>query len=260
MSTLKNQLFAYTQMREIQILRQGELQSALGITARQEMELLSRLARQKMIIRLKRGVYLIPQKIPPGEKWQPETLYLIYQYMRLYDANYYISGLYAFNYYGLSEQIPNQVTIYNDRLSLRKKLGVLNVILVKVDATRIGKIKKIQSKSGGEVSIATCGRTVLDAVMDWSRFGTLPMAFKWIDFFVKDKVFLKELVSATVKYGNVSAKRRIGAYLEEITKDKVLVKPILETLQETKNWLPLDPTAGTKGKTIKKWRIIYNVK
>ena len=68
---IQSQLLAYVQMRRLKTVRTGELVRALGITPQQERELLSRLARRNLIARVRRGLYLVPSRLPPGGKWSP---------------------------------------------------------------------------------------------------------------------------------------------------------------------------------------------
>ncbi|MBA2654431.1 MAG: hypothetical protein H0U71_05140 [Gammaproteobacteria bacterium] len=254
-----SQFFAYIQMQEKNIFYFGELQKVFNISSQQEKDLLSNLSRRGMIIRLKRGVYLVPQKIPPGGKWQPDSLYLISQFMKVIGAKYYIGGLYAFHHYGLTNQLVNEITIYNDRLSGKKRLGNLNIQLIKIASPKIGEPVTLSFKEKEQVNISRLSRTILDAIKDWSRFNTLPTAFEWIKNNIQDYGFLSELVNDTIMYGNMSSKRRIGYFLYKQTHDKKLVEPILKKLTASKSWLPLDPQGGTKGLTKKEWRIIDNV-
>lgn len=255
-----SQFFAYTQLMGKDVFYLGELQSAWGITLKQEKSLLSRLVKRKTIIRLKRGVYLVPKKIPPGGMWQPDSLLLICYFMEISKSNYYISGLYAFNYYGLSEQIPNMITIYNDKLSLQKKLGTLSIQLIKVPKSRLKDNVVIPVADQREVKIASLSRTILDAIMDWQRFGTIPSAYEWIRNFSKDRKIIRDLVNTTLRYGNVSSRRRIGYVLSKLARFPDLTKSLLKSIPVTQNWVLLDPLQGNKGKTDKNWRIIDNVK
>ncbi|MBA2654383.1 MAG: hypothetical protein H0U71_04865 [Gammaproteobacteria bacterium] len=258
-TTLINQFFAYIQMKEIEILYSGELQIAFQISSKQKQDLLSKLSKRGSIIRLKRGVYLVPQKIPPGGKWQPDSIYIISHFMEIIGANYYIGGLYAFNHYGLTTQLANQITIYNDRLSAKKKLGNLSVQLIKIASHRIGVPVTYEIKEKRKINISTLPRTVVDAFIDWNRYNTLPIAFDWIQRYLKDSYFLSDLITTTTQYGNISSKRRIGYFLYKQTHDGKLVKPIAKTIKNSKGWLPLNPLGGTKGITNKEWRIIDNV-
>lgn len=259
-STLMSQFFAYMQMKNKEVLHLGELQAAWGISPKQEKNLLNRLVKKKTIIRLKRGIYLVPEKVPPGGMWQPDSLYLISVFMNIMKANYYLSGLYAFNYYGLSEQIPSIITIYNDKLSMTKKLGTLTIELIKTSKERIGDFSRINLKNTRQANIANLTRTILDAVMDWSRFGTLPIAFDWIKKHLGDKTFMQKLIKNTLTYGNISSKKRIGYFLSRERYSSTSLKSLLKSISVTSSWVLLDPHGGSKGTTNKAWGIIDNVK
>ena len=45
--------------------------------------------------------------------------------------------------------------------------------MIKISKSRIGKPKKLALEENRIVYIATLPRVILDAVMDWNRFGTL---------------------------------------------------------------------------------------
>lgn len=252
-------LFAYIQMTKKEIIRQGELQEVFNISLKQEQNFLSRLTKKSTIIRLLPGIYLVPQKIPPGGKWQPDALYVISQFMKVVNANYYVSGLYAFNYYGLSEQIPNKLTVYNDKISAAKKFGLLDVKFIKIPTIRIGNPERIELTQTSYANISSLSRTIIDALRDWKRFGTMPTALEWIDQYLSDIDILKQIVRDTIKFGNISSQRRIGYYLFKKTSNKKLVEPILNKLKPTQNWVPLNPVGPSNGITNKTWRIIDNV-
>jgi len=255
--TLK--LFAYIQMSKRKIIARGELQKLLNITQEQEQRFLEKLAASSTIIRLLPGTYLVPQKIPPGGKWQPDALYVISEFTKLIQANYYVTGLYAFNYYGLSEQIPNQLSVYNDKLSATRIFGTLRVKFIKVPNSKIGSIEKIELNDDSYAYISSLSRTIVDAIHDWKRFGTMPDALEWISNLIKNKSVLENIISDTIAYGNVSTKRRIGYYLFKCTNESKLSSPILKTLKSTTNWVVLNPAGNRSGITNKTWRIIDNV-
>jgi len=255
---LGTQFFAFVQMKEKEIVLLGELQAPLQLSPKQEKDFLSRMTTKGFIIRLKRGVYVVPKKIPPGGKWQPSSYYLIALLMQVINANYYIGGPSIFNDYGLTEQIPNTVTAYNDKISGTKILGNLPVQLIKVSKQKIGATTSLKLYEGIEVKIATLPRAIVDAFVDWPRYNTLPRAYKWIKDNKNDREFLRELVKITISYGNTSTKRRIGYFLDKITRDNKLTRPILAKLKPSQGRTPLIPRYKSKGITNNKWRIIDN--
>ena len=60
LGNLERQLFAWAQMRGLSVLRSGDLTNPLGISGKQERELLTRLRQAGMIAKVRRGLYLIP--------------------------------------------------------------------------------------------------------------------------------------------------------------------------------------------------------
>ena len=71
---LEQQLFAFVQLRELRTLRTGDLSGPLQITTKQESELLSRLSRAGMIAQVRRGLYLVPERLPLGEPLSGEAV------------------------------------------------------------------------------------------------------------------------------------------------------------------------------------------
>lgn len=71
LGALETQLLAYCQMRGRLAVRSEEVSEALGLTPTQTRELLSRLSRRGLIARVRRGLYLVPSRIPPGGRWSP---------------------------------------------------------------------------------------------------------------------------------------------------------------------------------------------
>src|SRR5262245_45195204 len=69
---LEQQLFAYIQLRKLRTLRKGDLTGPLQISIKQERELLSRLSRADMIAQVRRGLYLVPVRLPLGGRWSPD--------------------------------------------------------------------------------------------------------------------------------------------------------------------------------------------
>jgi len=57
------QLLAYAQLRKKEFISSGEIAAALDINAEQEWKLLNRMATSGLIIRLKRGAYLVPSHL-----------------------------------------------------------------------------------------------------------------------------------------------------------------------------------------------------
>ena len=72
-----------------------------------------------LAIKIMRGVYLLPNTLP-ARAWLPSAYYLLAILMQELKAEYQVTGLAAFNFHKLSSQVPNQLTVYNTKISGRK--------------------------------------------------------------------------------------------------------------------------------------------
>lgn len=260
LGSLEMRVLAWTQLKKKTVIRSADLQQPLGLSPKQLREVLSRLKRTGIILRLTGGVYLVPDKIPPGGQWGPDRLWVLDQFMKIYDANYQIAGLEAFNRYGVSNQVPNVLTVYNNRISGRRTIGGTQYELIKVRKQRLGGTIPMRLREGGEVPFPSLARTLMDAVYDWSRFNLLSESLKRIVREAKkDRKFVSELFEIAIRYGNVGTLRRIGYVLEtraEITKR--CLHQWQNALSGSRSLISLNPALPRKGMSSPKWGIIEN--
>ena len=255
---LGTQFFALMQMNAQEILYLGELQQKLGINATQEKNLLSILHKKGFIIRLKRGIYLIPKKIPPGGYWQPGSYYIINQFMKIMEASYYIGGINAMHHHGLTEQVPNTVTVYNDKISGKRNLGSLTVFFIKIKQKYICELDQFIIPQGDTISFSNLTHTLVDAIKYWKKYNAINTTYNYIKNKRNNHSFLKSLIRTTMKCANTGTKRRIGCYIYKHTQNETLTTSLLKSLASTKSWIPLLPNLEPRGKTISKWGIIDN--
>ena len=252
--------FAYTQMKNIDLVQLGELQPVLNITATQERTLLERLSRNGYIFRLQRGIYIVPTQIPAGGYWRPNDYLIIWTYMNIKKAKYYIGGLTAFNKFGFTTQIPNQYTVYNDKIYGLKKFSNFTINFIKINKDKILGLDTIKIQNSTKtVNIANLARTVFDAINDWRVYQTLPQAYLWLKKHYKDNDFTDEFISLVNKIGKNNTIRRVGFILDEQGVTDQILLPLLNKLKTTKSWVELVPNKTRKGKTNKKWGVINNV-
>jgi len=169
---LERQLFAYAQMRGLRTLRTGDLTKALGISAKQESKLFTRLSQGGMIAQVRRGLYLVPERLPLGGRWSPDEGLALNTLFDAQKGRYQICGPNAFNRYGLDEQIPNRVYVYNNREWGDRRIGSAALTLIKVADKRLGDTEVAQISEGSKAVYSSRARTLLDAVYDW-RVSTL---------------------------------------------------------------------------------------
>jgi predicted transcriptional regulator of viral defense system len=259
LGNLEQQLLAYAQLRKVRELRTGDLTRPLGITAKQERELYSRLARAGLIAQVRRGLYLIPRELPLGGAWTPDEALALNTLMADRGGRYQICGPNAFNRYGFSDQVPNRVYAYNNRLSGERTIGAISLTLIKVADARLGDTEESTTREGLVVAYSSRVRTLVDAVYDWARFGSLPRGYGWITRDLAERrVTPKALVAATLRYGDVGTIRRMGALLEKKGANAGLVRKLEDALPESTGTIPWIPTQPKRGTLDRRWRLIMN--
>jgi hypothetical protein len=180
MGKLERQFFAVVQTRGVAMVRTGELAAWLQIQPSSERKLLYRLSSAGWIARVRRGLYLAPSKLPLGGKWSPDVAQALNALIGDKGGLYQICGPNAFQRHGYDGQIPTRVYAYNNRLSGRRRIGSLELVLIKVADARLGSIEGGASVSEEAAVYSSRVRTLVDALDDWARFASLPRAFGWI--------------------------------------------------------------------------------
>lgn len=259
LGNLERQLLAYAQMRKVRELRTGDLLEPLGITAKQERELYSRLSRSGLIAQVRRGLYLIPRELPLGGAWTPDEALALNTLLDDRGGSYQICGPNAFQRYGFSEQIPNRVYAYNNRLTGQRTIGAVAITLIKVADTRLGEVEEHQTREGQTAVYSSRVRTLVDAVYDWSRFDGLPRGYDWIAReLAQNRVSPSALVEATLRYGDRGTIRRMGALLERIGVGARWLKKLETALPDSTGTIAWIPTLPKRGKGNGRWGVIIN--
>lgn len=258
LGNLSSRFFAYVQLKKLEIVRTGEIAPILGIKGSQEGDLFRRLSSSGWIVRLKRGVYLVPSRIPAGGKYSPGAALILQKLMEEEKGKYQICGPTAFNFYGLDNQIPNVTYLYNNRISAKRSIGSLAFQLIKVADGRLGSVNAVRTRDT-EIIYSSKARTLMDAVYDWSRFNSLPRGYDWIKQEIEDNTGLQtELIEVAVEYGNMATIKRIGYLLDTLLPNSRLINRLQSQLSASSALIPWVPGRSAKGTINRKWGIIVN--
>jgi predicted transcriptional regulator of viral defense system len=254
---LRTQFFAYIQSRNLKSVETGELTESIGLSPIQERELLSRLSRSGLIARVRRGLYLVPQKVPPGGKWSPSEALALTTLIEDRNGKYQICGPNTFYRYGWDDHVPNRVYAYNNRISGERKIGSVLLTLIKVTDDRLGGTETVKTPEGIDLIYSSKARSLIDAVYDWSRFNSLPRAYDWIRMeLTREDKLPSELIDMAIRYGNQGTMRRIGYLLEKQKIQKSLLRKLENELKSSSSFIPMIPTLPRSGKINRRWGII----
>jgi len=250
---------AYVQMRNLRTVHSGDLVTSLKLSAKQEQDLLSRMNQRGIIAQVRRGLYLVPTKLPLGGVWTPDEASAIAALMADKQARYQVTGPNAFNRYGFDAQIPSRIYVYNDAISGERTIGQIELTLIKVNQGRLGDTEQFETPSGDTMVYSSRERTLLDAVYEWSRFDSLPRAYDWIRSDIEaNSIDPDDLAKSAIRYGNRGSVRRIGAILEQLGVVEKVLKRLERTFSPTKAKIPLVPSRPTRGMLMKRWGVVNN--
>lgn len=255
---LETQAFAWVQLKKRQLVRSGDLGAVLGLPPKRETELFGRLCRNQLILRLMKGLYLFPLQIPPGGKWGPSPDWVLAQFMNALSVPYQVTGLWAFQRYGFSEQVPSRMSVYNTKFSIKKIIGGTGYDFIKVEPKRLGSTDLKVTTDNTVVVFSSSARALFDSFYDWERFGTIPKVFNWLSMRVDDKKLITDLINVTTLYGNVGTVRRIGYTLAHLGISQARLKKFKEIASDTRSFIPLNPSKPKTGGIDKTWGLIIN--
>lgn len=259
LGNLERQLFAYTQMRKLRALWTRDLTGPLGISGKQERELLNRLAKAGMIAQVRRGLYLVPPRLPLGGKWSPEETLALDTLVDDREGRYQICGPNAFNRYGFDDQVPTRVYAYNNRISGERTIGAVALTLIKVADERLGDTDEVRTPEGLTTVYSSRARTLVDAVYDWSRFNSLPRGFGWIQAdLAAGRIGAAEMVRVTLRYGDIGTIRRIAALLDREGAGAGLLRKLERALKPSTSLIPWIPTRPKRGTVDRRWGVAWN--
>jgi predicted transcriptional regulator of viral defense system len=259
LGNLSSRFFAYTQLKKVDIVRTGELSPVLDITKSQESNLFRRLSDVGWIVRLKRGTYLVPPRIPAGGIYSPGIALILQKLMEEVDGTYQVCGPSAFNFYGFDDQIPTITYLYNNRISGSRTIGSLTFQFIKIADDRLGATNVFRTDEGTEIIYSSKARTLMDAVYDWSRFNSLPQGYEWIKKEVEKDLNLEvELIDVSGQYGNQATARRIGYLLDSLLQDRTSLAKLQRQLSKSTALIPWIPGQPARGTANRKWGVIVN--
>ncbi|MFH1037337.1 MAG: hypothetical protein V1789_01530 [PVC group bacterium] len=260
LGNLEQRFLSYAQFMKLSLVRVGQLREVLELTDEQERKVLSRLARGGTIIRLKRGVYLVPSQLPLGGVWNPGEAVILRELMRACDnGRCQFCGWPVFNRYGFTEQVSARIFVYNNRIYGPRIIGGRDFTFIKVPDRRLGGTEKAMMPDGQESLLPTKARALVDAVVEWPRFGTLPKAFGWIRETVeKDPGMAACIADAACSFGNQGTIRRIGYVLDKAGLSNASRCKLRGSLRSKTSVIPLVPARPARGPVNANWGTIDN--
>lgn len=224
--------------------------------------LLHRLARAGLVRRIKRGTYALAATMPGSQEPHPFVIA-----MALVNPSA-ISGWSALNHHGLTEQIPQAVTLTTPRRVVTPAMrGAVRGTASswEISGQKFAIVTVLPSHFFGyeeawfgdsQARVFNRERALLDCFALPRRFGGIAEGLGILDEHLK-ALDLARLVDYAQKYGKASVAKRIGYALELMGTEAAVTKPLRGS--PIRGYQPLDPTRPARGRRNVRWGLIENL-
>lgn len=253
-SLSKDELYLISRAQyERQQLITNEFASRLFRDAQRTAAVLDTLARKGRLLQLQRGKYLLVPIKAPNQQWSPNEFMVAALWMG--DIPYYIGYFTMYNYWGLTEQIPQTIFIVNLKKNVKKTIGGVKYEAFKVDEKKYFGVQKVTVEDT-DICISDKERTLVDFI--YKPIG----AFSNIPTVIKEnigQIDMEKFAGYLTRFPVVAVRKRGGFFLEEIGCNNSILEKLQKSIECDNSYIVLDPTnKSRKGKINKEWNIIVN--
>jgi predicted transcriptional regulator of viral defense system len=239
-----------------------QIAAEVGVTPSYLRFLLHRLVRAGLLHRVKRGTYALVGGLPGGVEAHPFAIA-----MALVDPCA-VSGWSALNHHGLTEQIPQRVTLTTPRRIVTPAMrGAKHAkpSIWEVDGQEYEIVRVIPAHFFGDeevwvdeskVRIFDRERALLDCFALPRRFGGLGEGLGILEEHLRE-IDIRLLVAHALRYGKVAVAKRVGYALERAGVPIPIVEPLRALPVQGQRLL--DPTKPATGEYNRRWALRENL-
>ena len=218
-------------------------------------ELLSTLVKQRWLLRVEKGKYLVlPFEAGHEGEWT-EHEFIIASYLI---QPYYIGFRSALNYYGYTEQVSRTVFVASTRRKFKRALEIAGVTyrFVCMSQHKFFGASEV-TLNGRKVNISEPEKTIVDCLARLEYCGGVSEMAKAL-WYGHDELDFIRMGEYARQNGNRAATQRLGYLLETLGfgTDEVIA-PIRENISDS--FAPLDTMTTSKGRYVARWKVMVNI-
>lgn len=223
-----------------EIITPDEVHKVLNLSKKRSYELLSYWANRGWIQRIRQGIY-VPIPLESTSTTRPiEDPWILAD--KLFSPCY-IGGLSAAQYWDLTEQIFESVTVYTSKFSRfsRKKIGGVHFVIKRISEPSLFGTKKVW-RNQTKISISDPSRTIVDLFNSPKLGGGIRFVMDtFIEYLNSSHKNLPLLFEYSSKLGTGTIFKRLGFLLEKFApKEKKMINQCLKRISKGKS--ELDPS------------------
>lgn len=220
---------------------------------RKATSMLDKLSKRNRLIQLGRGQYLVVPLKAPNQLWMPNEYVVASLWMD--KIPYYLGYTSMYSYWGLTDQIPQSVTILNTTKEGKRNIKNIKYVAIKISPRKMYGIKKIRIDEE-DISISDKEKTLVDFIFkpmgSWENVqSVISMQISSID--------ISKFISYLIKYPSAAVRKRGGLMLEKAgvcQADLIKLKKSTGGKNTYTNFNPF--IKSRKGKVNQDWKLIIN--
>lgn len=219
-------------------------------------KLVADLRKRKVIMRLKKGKYLIiPQELGTAKEYLGN--WLVFGREVINTDKYYLGFYSAMNYWGLTTQPILKIFVVTTKRQMVPKEMRNNLIFIYISEKFYWGIREIDIKGQGKVKISDLEKTILDGLVHPEYGGGITEIAKGI-WLAKQKIDFEKLLSYIKKLRKNAPAKRLG-YLLELLKieNHQLINELRKFVKD--RYDRLDPLLANKSLARNSWRLKVNI-
>jgi predicted transcriptional regulator of viral defense system len=233
-----------------------EAQDLLGKNSREAAQFIVDLIKREIVYRLNKSTYLLLETMQ--ESTQLSNWPLIAKALVTNDE-YYISHYAAMRLHGMTTHALTEIQITLPKRNRDKEVYRLKYHFVYAKPEYFWGMEQIWVSKQEKVKVSNLERTILDCLSRTEYCGGLIELVKGV-WSIQTKINWERLIEYSCRYANKAAVKRLGYIAESLDIGKDYLQRLHEIIQDSHDYILLDPQGEKIGKYYKNWYLRINIK
>ena len=232
-----------------------EAQDLLEKNHQETIQFITDLVNRQILFRLNKGIYLLLETTK--ESSQLSNWPLIAKAL-VANNDYYISHFAAMRLHGMTTHALAEIQISLPKRCRDKEIYRIKYHFVYVKPEHFGGAEQKWVSKQEKVLVSDLERTILDCLNRTDLCGGLVEIFKGI-WSINTKINWEKLIDYSYKYSNKAAVKRLGYIAELLEIDNKYLQKLHKIVEDSHDYVLLDPKGEKLGKYYKKWNLRLNI-
>lgn len=251
-----NAVLHYLSENDLQIFRSEQLSDHFGQMDQTAYELLDDMARRRLLVKLKKGLYARTPQDYTWSSYMPDWHKTAEAY--LYQKDFYIGYYSALQIHDLVTQPSlSELVVVKHRVQPKiQQIGTARFVFIQFQPKRFFGYKKVWINDYDKVNCSDIEKTIIDCLYMPQYAGGVEGIVKAI-YKARDTIRANVLVDYALRFDVKAVTKRLGFILEHLELFEVEQRILSHMITDAH--AKLDPSINSKGTYVNKWKVIDNV-